>query len=48
MRRLGLQPGDEIRRLRLDAGLSLTFLAERIDVDRCKALRIDAIGRVSS
>lgn len=46
LRRLRLRSGDEIRRLRLDAGLSLTELGAAIDIDRSHLARVEA-GRAS-
>ncbi len=42
MRRLGLQIGEEIRRMRLDAGITLTGLAEIVGVHRSHLARIEA------
>ena len=41
MRRLELQIGEDVRRLRLDAGLSLTNLAEVVGVHRSHIARIE-------
>lgn len=42
MRRFGLQIGEEIRRMRLDAGITLTGLADVVGVDRSHLARIEA------
>ena len=42
MRRFDLQIGDDIRRLRLDAGITLTNLAEVVGVHRSHIARIEA------
>jgi transcriptional regulator with XRE-family HTH domain len=42
MRRLGLQNGEEIRRLRLDAGVSLAQLSEVVGVHKSHVARIES------
>jgi Predicted transcriptional regulator with C-terminal CBS domains len=42
MRRLDLQTGEEIRRLRLDAGITLTELGDIVGVHRSHIARIEA------
>jgi transcriptional regulator with XRE-family HTH domain len=48
LRRLQLQVGDDIRRLRLDAGLTLTELAAVVGVHRSHLARIEAGQAASS
>jgi transcriptional regulator with XRE-family HTH domain len=42
MRRLGLQTGEDIRRMRLDVGITLTGLAEIVGVDRSHLARLES------
>ncbi len=42
MRHLDLKLGDDIRRLRTDAGISVAALADAVDVDRSHLTRIEA------
>lgn len=42
MRRLGLQNGEDIRRLRVEAGVSLAQLAEVVDVHKSHIARIES------
>jgi transcriptional regulator with XRE-family HTH domain len=44
MRRISLESGEEIRRLRLDAGVSLTELGRLVGVHRSHLARIESGG----